>query len=191
MGGRGRPLHRGGDRAPAAGKSTVGRLVASRFDPSVHLEADWFWTTIVSGFVPPWMPGADGQNQAMLRATMASAARTANGGYGTVVDGIIGPWYLELVGDELRATDVPTRYVVLRPSLDACLARAAGRAGDERIPGHKAFADEEVIRMMWDRFGDLGDHERCAIDTTGQTAKTTADEVCRRLVDGDRSRELG
>ena len=58
---------------PGAGKSTVARIVAAADDPSVCLEADWWWTTIVRGFEPPWSPAADGQNRTVLRSVVAAA----------------------------------------------------------------------------------------------------------------------
>ena len=72
---------------PGAGKSTVAGLVAERFSEAVHLESDWFWTTIVSGHVAPWLAEADAQNRAVLRAT-AAAGRLAAGGYTVVMEGL-------------------------------------------------------------------------------------------------------
>jgi cytidylate kinase len=60
---------------PGAGKTTVARLVAEHFDKAVYLETDWFWTTLVRGFIPPWLPEADGQNTIVVRA-FTSAANT-------------------------------------------------------------------------------------------------------------------
>jgi adenylate kinase family enzyme len=42
---------------PGVGKTTVGRLLAARSDRAVHLEADWFFDFIRSGYVEPWKPG--------------------------------------------------------------------------------------------------------------------------------------
>jgi adenylate kinase family enzyme len=72
---------------PGAGKSTVADLVTERFDPSAHVESDWFWTTIVRGHIAPWLPEADAQNRSVLRACAAATAELALGGYTVVVDG--------------------------------------------------------------------------------------------------------
>ncbi len=108
---------------PGSGKSTTARLVAQRFDRAACLESDWFWTTIVKGFVPPWRSEADPQNRAVLRALAESAAALASSGYSVVVDGIVGPWHLGLVTEPLARHGVETHYVVLRPDLDVTLAR--------------------------------------------------------------------
>ena len=62
-------------------------LVAERFSEAVHLESDWFWTTIVSGYIAPWLPEADAQNRSVLRAAAAAAGVLAAGGYTVVLDG--------------------------------------------------------------------------------------------------------
>jgi len=166
---------------PGAGKSTAARLVAERFDRAVCIESDWFWTTIVKGFVAPWKEEADAQNRAVLRSFAAAAATLAAGGYGVVVEGIVGPWYLDIVIDELRRSAVDGHYVVLRPPLDVALQRATSRAGDERIPGHRALVDPEPIRHMWEAFAELGRYEANAIDNSGLTPDGTAALIWERF----------
>ncbi len=168
---------------PGAGKTTVGRIVASRCSRSACLESDWFWTAIVNGHVPPWEPRADGQNQVMIRSAVATAARMAGGGYSTVLEGIIGPWHFDLVRDELATCPVGVSYVVLRPHLDACLARATGRVADG--PDQRgALTDEGPIRHMWNEFAHLGDYERCVGDSSTFDPSETADRVFARVGDG-------
>jgi predicted kinase len=170
---------------PGAGKSTVGRSVADRFNRSACLESDWFWTTIVNGFVLPWEKEADDQNRAVLAAVVAAATRLVRGGYTTVVEGVVGPWHFDLVRDELHAVDIPTHYLALRPDLSSCLARAKARAGTERIAGHPPLTEEGAIRLMWDRFADLGVYEPHVIDSTGLSVRATTDVVLDRLESGD------
>ncbi len=168
---------------PGAGKSTVGQSIADRFGPSACIESDWFWTTIVHGFVPQWQPEADPQNRAVIRAVVAAATRLVGGGYSTVVEGIVGPWHLDLVRHELHAAGIPARYIVLRPSAATCLTRAAGRAGSERIPGHPPLTEEGPIRLMWERFADLDAYESHVVDTTHLSVRETTDAIVARLED--------
>ena len=168
---------------PGAGKTTVGRTVAALADPSVCLESDWMWTTIVRGHIPPWDPSADHQNQAMIRATLAAGVRIADAGYSTVVEGVLGPWHWDLVLDELTGVRVPVHYVVLRPSMDVCLDRATGRT-DERVPGHPALSDPGPIEYMWHRFNDLGAMEQHAFDSSLLDDKDTASAIGRLLASG-------
>jgi len=171
---------------PGSGKSTTARLVAQRFELAACLESDWFWTTIVKGFVPPWQLDADAQNRGVLRAVAESAAALATSGYAVVVDGVVGPWYLDLVTEPLVRHGIETHYLVLRPDLTVTLARVAVRDRAERVPGHlaAAFSNEEPAAHMWEQFSDLGELERHVVDNTGLDADRTADLVWSRYCEG-------
>ena len=64
---------------PGAGKTTVARELAARFESSVHIENDQFFAAIRSGFVDPWLVASEGQNQVILRAAAAAAVEFALG----------------------------------------------------------------------------------------------------------------
>jgi hypothetical protein len=162
---------------PGAGKSTIARRVAAHWTLSVCLESDWMWTTILNGHVPPWEESAEDQNRTMLRASLAAAVRMAEGGYSTIVEGIIGPWHLDVVFDELGSRPLPVSYVVLRPDLATCLARATTRT-DERVPGHPALTDPAPIEHSWHQFEDLGPYERHVLDNS----MLDPGEVATRLI---------
>ena len=160
--------------------------MAERFDRAVCLESDWFWTTIVKGFVAPWRPEADAQNRAVLRAVAESTAALATSGYAVVVDGIVGPWYLGIVTESLARHGVEIHYVVLRPDLATTLERVTARAGREQRDGHlaAAFVDEEPATDMWAQFSDLGELEHHVVDNTRLDAPATAALVWSRYLDG-------
>ena len=171
---------------PGAGKSTVARLVAGRHQRGVCIEADWFWSTIVNGFIPPWEPAADHQNRTVLRSVAAATSVFAQSHYVAVLDGIVGPWSLDIVREESQQGDVDVHYVVIRPSLPVALARATGRSSVEaRVPGHGHLVDEQPIRIMWERFSNLGDYERNVIDTSEQNPRETAARVWEGFLSGD------
>jgi DNA polymerase III delta prime subunit len=174
---------------PGAGKTTVGRMVASRVPHSVCIQSDWFWTTIVNGYDPPWEPVADRQNRVMISSALASAHRMAAGGYSVVLEGIIGPWHFDLVREELGHSPVPWSYAVLRPDLPVCLSRAGGRVAES--PEHRdALTDEDPIRHLWNQFADLGPYEPSVLDTSVLSPSETADEIWRR-VEGGQGRLTG
>ena len=170
---------------PGAGKSTVARLVADRFDRAACVESDWFWTTIVRGHRPALArPTPTPRTGPSCGACAAAAAELSLGGYTVVVDGIIGPWYLDLVTDELRRAGADVHYVVLRPRLEVALARATSRAGDERVPGHRALVDEGPIRLMWEQFQDLGPYERHVVDNSALDRRRDGRLVWTRFANG-------
>ena len=138
--------------------------VAGHFDPSTVVTADWMWTTIVNGHIPPWEVASDHQNRAMIRASVAAGVRMVAAGYSTVIEGVIGPWHWDEVSDEIAPVVEVASYVVLRPSLATCLRRAVDRSDRER--GRPALRDPEPITQMWHVFGELGPFERHVVDTT-------------------------
>jgi hypothetical protein len=135
----------------------VARRVATQFEQSVVLDADWFWASVVSGFIPPWEDASDDQNRALLRAALASALRLTSAGYMTVLEGHFGPWHMELLKEELSLLDAPVSYVVLRPPLDVCLQRAVIRLSEPRHGG--ALSDEDVMRALYAQYEALGPYE--------------------------------
>ena len=165
---------------PGAGKTTVGKIIASQSSRSACISSDWFWTTIVNGHIPPWKGAADDQNRVMISSAVAASMRMANAGYATVLEGIFGPWHFEQLKAELAECRVPVNYVVLRPSSDTCLVRAQGRVleSDEH---RYALTEEEPIRHMWLQFSSLGSNENYVIDSsdldTGSTALLVGEHI--------------
>ncbi len=164
---------------PGSGKSTVAPLLAQRLGAlAVCIDADWFWTTIKSGFIEPWRPESDRQNRAVLRAVTAAAAELATDGYQVVIEGVVGPRHLPTAISFLHEMGIDVDYVVLRPTLATCLARAEARSTDPpRTPGHPPLAASGPIRMLWEQFGALGPWAAHELDTTGLGQASTVEKV--------------
>jgi deoxyadenosine/deoxycytidine kinase len=164
---------------PGAGKTTVATRVAEHFTPSVVLEADALWAHVVRGFVEPWEEESDPQNRALVRASLAAAARLTSSGYATVLSGHVGPWFMDLVDSELAEVRAPVVYVVLRPTLEDCLARCVTRQLEPRHAG--ALNDEQVIRQMFRWYSNLERFERHGLDIHGLTMDETTSLVVNEL----------
>ena len=81
---------------PGAGKSTTPRsLVVASGEPAVHLHSDDFWHFIRKGMIPPYLPEAHKQNEVIMTVLAAAAEKYAEGNYFTVLDGVVGPWFLQ------------------------------------------------------------------------------------------------
>jgi predicted kinase len=158
---------------PGSGKTTVGRAVAELLDPSVDFESDWYWSIFRRGFIAPWEPASHHQNRTVLAAVAASVSTLAEGGYHVVLNGIIGPWQLDLFLDVFGAAGFDTHYTVLRPSFEVALARATGRAAP-------ALIDDGPIRSLWEQFSDLGHYESHALDNSGLGVGETVAAVWER-----------
>ncbi len=164
---------------PAAGKTTVAGLLATTADvPTVHLTTDLFYRSIRAGFVLPFLPEAQRQNEVVIEAIVGTVATFARGGYDVVVDGIIGSWFLPPFRALAEQDGLTMSYVVLRPSLDVTLARARERVGE--------LKEVNAITGLHGAFAQLGDLEGHAIDTGHLDPEQTAAEVRSLLADGER-----
>ncbi|HET9198857.1 MAG TPA: AAA family ATPase [Solirubrobacterales bacterium] len=164
---------------PGVGKTTVARLLAERERRAVHLEADRFFFFIRSGFVEPWDPVSDAQNQLVMKTAAAAAASYAGAGYWTVLEGIVIPrWTLTVIRETLAAAGFPVAYAVLRAPHAECAGRVHEREG-----GPDLF-EPSVLAAINSEFDDLGEFERNAIDVSGVDAERAAAAVSARLADG-------
>jgi predicted ABC-type ATPase len=128
---------------PGAGKSTVARALAARFDRSALVEGDAFFAFLARGSIPPWLTESHEQNDVVTRAAAVATGQFVTGGYTVVYDGVIGPWFLPTFA---AATGLQSlHYVVLLPSVERCVERVATRAGH-------GFTDEAATRHMHDQF---------------------------------------
>lgn len=163
---------------PGAGKTTVAELLAINANaPTVHLKTDLFYRSIRAGFVLPFLPQAQQQNEVVIEAIVGTLVTFARGGYDVVVDGIVGPWFLPPFRAASERDHLAMSYVVLRPDLHITLSRATERRGTE-------LRDVDAITGLHAAFAQLGDLEGHAIDTGNLDAEQTAAEVRRLLASG-------
>jgi hypothetical protein len=145
----------------------VARLLADRLTPSVHLHTDDFYGFIRQGFVPPYLPGSQRQNEVVIGVLSGCAFGYAAGGYRVVLDGVVGPWFIDPFRAAAEASGIPLDYVVLRPERDVVLARATRRESGLTEPGH-------VLKM----------YEQYAVDSGRLTAEQTATAVLAGVESG-------
>jgi cytidylate kinase len=158
---------------PGAGKTTVAKLIAADASvPTVHLMTDFFYRAIRTGYVLPYLPEAQQQNEVVVEAIVAAVAAYARGGYAVVVDGIVGPWFLAPFQRLAAQHSIAVSYVVLRPDVDTIVSRAQSRDSDEL----KAV---DAITDLHGQFGQLRDLETHVIDNSDLSVDETAAEVRR------------
>jgi hypothetical protein len=79
----------------------------------------------------------------VTRAAAIASGQFVTGGYVTVFDGVVGPWFLPTF---VAATGLGSvHYAVLLPSVERCIERVATRRGH-------GFTDEAATRHMHDQF---------------------------------------
>jgi GrpB-like predicted nucleotidyltransferase (UPF0157 family)/chloramphenicol 3-O-phosphotransferase len=157
----------------AAGKSTVARLLASRFARGVHLEGDLFRRSIVSGreeVTPDLRPEA--MEQLRLRYRLAASAADTYAGAGFTValeDVVAGP----LLGEfRTMIRSRPCHVVVLLPSVEAIAEREASR----RQKGYGAW----TIEALYEGFVASTPRVGTWLDTTEMSPDETVDEILKR-----------
>jgi hypothetical protein len=160
---------------PGAGKSTVARELALAFERSVLVEGDAFFDFVARGAVAPWLPAARDQNEVVTQAAAAAAGRYAHGGYDTVYDGVVGPWYLPTFAAAAGVNCL--HYAVLLPSVEQCVAQVASRTGH-------GFTDEPATRDMHAQFASAGIDPQHLLANPPDTAGQTVQEILRRTRDG-------
>lgn len=160
---------------PGAGKTTVAEFIASSATvPTVHLMTDAFYRAIRAGFVLPYRPEAQRQNEVVIDAIVAAVAAYAGGGYDVVVDGIVGPWFLPPFRALLKRDSASVSYIVLRPDIDTTLARALGRGSDE-------LTAADAITGLHHQFQGLGDYEHHVLNNGDLDVPQTAVAVLRAV----------
>jgi cytidylate kinase len=160
---------------PGAGKSSVARVLARRFDPSVLGEGDAFFGFIAYGAITPWLPEANEQNEVVTQAAAAAAGRYAAGGFTTVYDGMVGPWFLPTFLDATGLDHLS--YVVLLPSMKRCIERVGTRKGH-------GFRDEGATRHMYRQFARADIDRRHVLVDPPDEPNDVTDLIVRSLEEG-------
>lgn len=160
---------------PGAGKSTVALLLAERHDPSVLVEGDAFFGFLATGAIQPWLPESNGQNGIVTDAAAAATARFVTGGYTTIYDGVLGPWFIDrfLASAGIETID----YAVLLPSVDRCVQRVATRTGH-------GFTDEAATRKMHQEFTAGRIASRHLVANESEVPATTAARLAALSAEG-------
>ena len=153
---------------PGSGKTTTAQALAVEpTSPKVHLHADDFWDFVKYSAIPPYLPEAHEQNRVVVNVVAKAAEGYASGGYFVVLDGIIGPWFLQ----PFRALAVPLHYIIMRPPLDVAIQRCRER-GDTTL-------DPQAITSLHRQFLSLGALEQHALPT----ARRSREEMQRIVIE--------
>jgi len=158
---------------PGSGKTTLSKSLARSEPQGLHLASDVFY-----GFpaepIEPTRKESHHQNTVIMRALARCARIFAEGGYRVFLDGVIGPWFLSTLLDELSGGPAVS-YVVLEASEAEALRRVRQRQGR----GASAR-----VRHMVAAFAELGPYRAHAIETVGCTAAEVLALARRGLAEG-------
>lgn len=157
----------------AAGKSTVARLLAERFERGVHVEGDFFRRSIVTGRVemtPDASPEAVEQLRLRYRLAAAAADAYFEAGFTVALEDVVAGDLLGEYRTMIRGR--PCHVIVLMPSLDAVAAREAGR----EKKGYTAW----TVEGLHEGFAATPRHVGLWLDTSDRTPEETVDDIFAR-----------
>jgi chloramphenicol 3-O-phosphotransferase len=158
---------------PGAGKTTVARALAARFERGAHVEADVLQRMIVSGGEWPKPPGPSGEAGRQLRLRYRNAALLARSfyeaGFTAVIDDVTMGSRLEDYRSDLKG--MPSWLVVLAPTVEVVAQRDAGR--DYHVFDMWGYLDRELRATMQDK--------GLWIDTSEMTVDEVVEEILGRV----------
>ena len=159
---------------PGAGKTTVSSLVSARLSPSVLLRGDAFFRFLDQGAQTPWLPEAEEQNRTVIRASGAAAGQYTHGGFETVFDGVMGPWFIPPFAAATGLHEL--HYAVLLPPVDRCVRNVLTREGSRD--------GERGTRYMHEQFERANISARHLVDKPEETPEEVAAGILDRYQRG-------
>jgi chloramphenicol 3-O-phosphotransferase len=165
-----------------AGKSTIGPLLAARFERAAYIDADVLQGMIVAG--SEWVtdavtagepPAGDAADQ--LRLRLENACLLARSFAGNGITAIIGDIILGSRWDDLRTAlrGVSFYLVILAPDVETVIARDARRS--RPVGAEWAYYLDAELRGTMSGIGVW-------VDSSKKTPDETTDEIVRRMDEG-------
>lgn len=165
----------------AAGKTTIGRLLAERLPRAAFVDGDVLARMVVAGHeAMSSRPSAEAVRQLLLRYRQAALLADSfwSAGFTAVVaDNIYGEDELFAFIEQLQAR--PVVVVMLVPQTSTVIERELSRGSD----AYRGWTGEAGLEGAVAEFqGFIADTPRIGLwlDTTGQTPETTVDTVLSR-----------
>jgi cytidylate kinase len=166
---------------PGAGKSTVSPILAEKspYERTVCIHTDGFYNNIRKGYIAPYKPEAQEQNEMVSKIMVSCVKQYAQAGYEVLVDGLIliSGWVLD---DwlEIIKSEVDLYYAILLPDVKTMLLRNEHR-GDELSP-----SGIKGITGMHNMFSECSLYKAHFIDTSNQSADETAAIIRNMVTEG-------
>jgi predicted kinase len=157
---------------PGAGKSTVARALAGRFQRAAHLEGEALWRQIVAGIEMPErdLEGeSERQYELAIRNLCLLTRSYAEAGFTPVMDlAVVTRYHLDAFRNYLMGGRL--HLVVLAPTIEVVKQRDAargGKTGDRFLHLDAAMRDELAGLGLW-------------LDTSAMSAEETVDALIER-----------
>jgi cytidylate kinase len=159
--------------SPGSGKTTLCERLARDAPAGLHIPSDVFYS-FAAHPIDPTQSESQSQNEAIMHALGAASRAFLLAGYDVYLDGIVGPWFLPTVLEEIPA-GIRVDYILLT---------ADSRTSVERVREREGFDLSERVLSTHQHFVDLGPYEANRIDTTDRSPDAVYDDVVAALARG-------
>jgi cytidylate kinase len=160
---------------PGSGKTTLSKQLANNSSMGVRVDTDAFYH-FVAHRLDPSTPESKMQNTTVVRAFLRAANTYFQDGHDVFIDGVIGPWWLELIQDELTTFE----YAILHADLETVQRRTSERAKTSQVS-----ANPTLVEIMHSQFDAIAGMARRTISTSGKIPSDVLDEFTNRQREGD------
>jgi adenylate kinase family enzyme len=157
---------------PGAGKGTVARALADRYDRVAHIEVDTLRRFVTpTGFARQGQPEYERQRHLAIRNACALARNFLAQRFGVIIDDVLDePDFLPAYLEGLRDVDAQLHLVQLLPSLAACAAREMER--------RRGKTPKTSVRVDYERYlTNAASLPGVSIDSSALSVNETADKV--------------
>lgn len=165
----------------AAGKSTVGRMLAERFEFGAFIEGDDMWKLIVRGRVdmtPEPDPEAIRQFELRLKHGVMLVDSLVDAGFTAVHADLVFEGFLRQYIGWMRSR--PLRVIVLAPNVQAVVERERARGSNAYKHWIEAHGSLEGAVREFHRSLQLTPRVGLWIDSSDQSPEETVDEIIAR-----------
>ncbi len=157
-----------------AGKSSVTKALAEKFEKSAYIKVDHIRKMIVGGHISPREENYEEQQNLNIKNVCILTKNFLESGFNVFIDDVAGKSKLEKFQAFFPGHTL--HIFLLLPSLDVTLERFHGRGGaSEKLEKRNLFLHEKFSL----RKDEL---DWCVIDSSNQTAEETVDEIFNQLV---------
>lgn len=153
----------------------MSKLLVQQRGPSALVEGDQFFAFLARDAIEPWLPGSHEQNSVVVDAAAAATGRFTDGGFFTVYDGVVGPWFIDAFASEAGLAELD--YVVLMPDVETCVERVLIRSGH-------GFRDEAATRKMHADFAAAIVESRHVLTIGSESAAEVVDRIAAAVEAG-------
>jgi predicted kinase len=160
---------------PGSGKTTLAQHLANGHPDGVRIDTDAFYHFLAHR-IDPSTPASKSQNTTVVRAFLRAAKTYFDDGYDVLIDGVLGPWWLDIIGAELPVFE----YTILHADLKTVLQRTSHRAKTVQTSANPA-----LVRAMHSQFDAISGMEKRTLITSGKTASEAQTEYTRKQLNGD------